>query len=1056
MVNAILLIALGLGAAFLLGLLPERWRMVAYGVTLAALATMSAIAGSWVWGFGVEGAAVVDVFTAGTAPPFAVNLRMGLAEAVLTLLVSATGLLSALYLKDTLLRLGRRAMAVLLVLTMALAGIILTRDLFNLFVFLELAVIATAGLLLLSANRHALGAGFKYLIISQLVSILLLIGIIFAYHATGTLNLDGMAEAHLGTLKGGSIAFFLIFMAVVAELKPFPANGWALDLYESSHPAFSAMLSAAVAGAAALYAVDKLLLIGGGHAGNPWLPVATAIGLISFVAANLLALPQRNDRRLLGYSSIGQVGLVLVVIGQRDVLGDEYLFIAGGILLSHAVAKAGLFWLSGLVAGEGLAAWSVLRGRPLLLFAFITFIAMLTGLPPFPGFYAKWELVGSLASADRLAVMGMILFAALVEAAYLFRWFGFIMKGGIKRDQEEGAVAQPRPSLIKCGVILTAAGVAWGMAWLWGELSVHGNLLYATPLLFALGFLLIEWAPARIKNSVAIAGLVAWFLLSYTAYDPLQLIFGAVILLGGALILLASFETHGRRVGFYPSAMLMYAGLAMLIVAETGFEFFAAWEFLTIGSYFLILRGRHSEPHALSYFVFSLGGAFLILAAFALAGQGADHFTVASLADLTEPPTAQLAPWVFALLAIGFMTKTASIGLHVWLPGAHAEAETDVSPMVSGILLKAGVFGLIMLVTTMGKQQLFGVELTHVMLWIGALSALIGNLMAAFQEDAKRLLAYSSIGQMGYALFGIAMMNHLGLLMALMFVINHYIYKSMLFLSVGGIAKRTGTREMYRMGGLITLMPLSFIAVMIGIIAVSGVPPLSGFGGRWIFYNAIMSAEYRLPIIILFLAGPIAFLYLFRLVHTIFLGQLKDEHRRIKEAPFWIILPQMIFVALLMLFALVPGLALRHVDAFISHFYPTGALAWEGLTITSQYGYWSPISIMIVVGVIFMTLFAWLLFVNRRAQKVKQFNMVYAAERPHRPETTHFAWNFFAPYRKALGFLTQPFVTRFWEGVSELLHGGADLARRIYSGNGQSYAIHLLAFVVVVYFVGVA
>jgi formate hydrogenlyase subunit 3/multisubunit Na+/H+ antiporter MnhD subunit len=323
--------------------------------------------------------------------------------------------------------------------------------------------------------------------------------------------------------------------------------------------------------------------------------------------------------------------------------------------------------------------------------------------------------------------------------------------------------------------------------------------------------------------------------------------------------------------------------------------------------------------------------------------------------------------------------------------------------------------------------------------------------MAAFQEDAKRLLAYSSIGQMGYALFGLAMMNHLGWLMALMFVINHYIYKSMLFLSVGGVAKRTGTRAMYQMGGLITLMPLSFIAVLIGIIAMSGVPPLSGFGGRWIFYNAIMTAEYRLPIILIFLSGPIAFLYLFRLIHSIFLGQLKDEHRRVREAPFWLVAPQMIYVVCLLAFALVPGLALRHVDAYISQFLPQGALSWEGLTITSEFGYWSPVSIMLVIGVIFSLVFALLLFVNRRAQKVKQFNIVFAAERPYRPETTHFAWNFYAPYRKALGILAWPVFERFWGVIADLLHTLADLLRRLYNGNGQVYAIHLLAFVVIVY-----
>lgn len=1033
MVSALYIIAAALAAAFFLGLLKEERRGAAYAVTLLTLAFMTWVSAGWLWVFVSSQAAPVDIFTAGAEPPFAINLRMGLPEAVLTLLVNLTGLLSALYMKESLFKLGRRAMAVLIIAIMALCGIILTRDIFNLFVFFELVVISTAGLVLLSEDNRALSAGFKYLIVSQVISVFLLIGIIFAYHATGTLNIDGMANASLALRSGGALAFFLMFVAVVAELKPFPANGWALDIYESAHPSFSAIFSAA-SGAAALYAVDKLLLIGGPQ----WLPMATGVGIITFLAANVFALPQTNDRRLLGYSSIAQTGLVLVVLGQRDILGDSTSFVAMGLLLSHAVAKAGLYWLSGLVKGRALTDWTALRGRPMLIFAFVTFICMLSGLPPFPGFYAKWDLVRLLAGEGRLTLLALILLGALVEAGYLFRWFGYI----IKREQVEDKAACTMNKLVP---VLVAAAAAWALGYVWGDLSGHANLLLSLPLLFALSFLLLDWLPAWVKNTVAIVGMVAFFALTYTEYDPLRLIFIVIFLIGGAITLLASFDAHGRRVGFYPAAMLMYAGLVMLIYATDTFNFFAAWELLTVGSYFLILRGKHSEPHALSYILFSLGGAFLILSGFALAANGAPQFEVAALSQLVAP----LAPWVFVLLAIGFMTKTAAIGLHIWLPGAHAEAETDVSPMVSGILLKAGLFGLFVLLMTMGKQQLYGVELTHVLLWVAALTALLGNLMAIFQEDAKRLLAYSSIGQMGYAMFGLALMNHLGWLMALMFVINHYIYKAMLFLSIGGVAKRTGTREMYRMGGLITMMPLSFIATLIGIIAVSGVPPLSGFGGRWIFYNAIMTSDVRLPMVVIFLAGPVAFLYLFRLIHSVFLGQLKDELRRVKEAPFWVVLPQMIYVGLLMAFAIFPGIALRRVDTYLNQFFPTGGLGWAGNDITSAYGNWNPVAIMVIIAVIFCTLFAWLLFVDRKAQKVKQFNIVFSTERPFRPETTHYAWNFFAPYRKALGFLVQPLATLFWSALTDVLHTSADIARRLYNGNGQSYAFHFLAFVLI-------
>ena len=597
--------------------------------------------------------------------------------------------------------------------------------------------------------------------------------------------------------------------------------------------------------------------------------------------------------------------------------------------------------------------------------------------------------------------------------------------------------------------MLAALAAGWGSGAVWGQVSGLTNVLATVPVLFALLFIPLDGLPARVKNLIAIAGLVVWFVLRAPGYDPMQLVFAIVMLLGGAVILLASFVEEGRRMGFYPSAMLMYAGLALLIEAGTSFQFFAAWEILTLGSYFLILRGRLSEPHALSYILFSLGGAFALLAGFAIAAAGQQPFALAGLAKVG----AEAGPWVFLLLAIGFMTKTAAMGFHVWLPGAHAEAETDVSPMVSGILLKAGLFGFWILLAQMGRQHLYGVDLTVVLVWIGAISAFIGAVLAVFQEDAKRLLAYSSISQMGYALFGLGLMNHLGWLLALLFVINHYVYKSMLFLAVGGVYRRTHTKLMYQMGGLITLMPFTFVSVLVGIIAMSGVPPLSGFGGRWLFYNAILDHAPRLPLVLIFMSGPAGFLYLFRLIHTIFLGQLKDEHRTLKEAPFWLVLPQMILTAFLIGFAVLPGLVLRKIDGFIGAQFGDQPLVWSGRIITSQYGYWHPVAIITVIGVVFVIVLAVLVLKNHDAQRVKQFNIVFSAERPFKPQTTHFAWNFFAPYRKAMGFIETPVATGFWTGVTEAMAGASDFTRRLYTGNGQTYAVQVLAFVVVVYLI---
>ena len=201
-IRHLLLVGAGTALWGLTALLAFSSKALLLVLLLGSLALMSTISAGWIVTLASGDGLPVDIFTAGTEPPFAINLRMGLAEAVLTLLINMTGLLAALYLRDTLFRQGRRAMAVLLIFTMASCGIVLTRDLFNLFVFFELVASATGGLILLSRDIRALGAGFKFLVASQVVTILLLVGIIFSYHATGTLNIDGMAEVRTVLMQG--------------------------------------------------------------------------------------------------------------------------------------------------------------------------------------------------------------------------------------------------------------------------------------------------------------------------------------------------------------------------------------------------------------------------------------------------------------------------------------------------------------------------------------------------------------------------------------------------------------------------------------------------------------------------------------------------------------------------------------------------------------------------------------------------------------------------------------------------------------------------------------
>jgi len=284
--------------------------------------------------------------------------------------------------------------------------------------------------------------------------------------------------------------------------------------------------------------------------------------------------------------------------------------------------------------------------------------------------------------------------------------------------------------------------------------------------------------------------------------------------------------------------------------------------------------------------------------------------------------------------------------------------------------------------------------------------------------------------------------------------VNHFLFKGILFLSAAAVVLRTGERMMYRMGGLIKNMPATFVLVMIAIIAMSGVPPLTGFGGKWMLFNAMMDKGWYWLAAIAFFSSAVAFLYMFRILHTVFLGQRKLAHHDLREAPLILLIPQFVMAATIMLFSAYPKLLLDPLSAAISP-WVAGELMWDGLSLQTHLGYWNAPLIMGVVAAVWIVPLIILLLASLtiKIQKVEQFNIVYAAERPDRPEDTHFAHNFFAHYDRALGFLVRPRGTAFWNGVTEWSHSAASSLRIFYNGNGQTYALFVLMYFLAMYFV---
>lgn len=1031
MVTPLYLFAASLAVAFLLPLVDKLGRRVSLALVYAVTLAWGVVAVSYLWAMLTGAAEMTDFGTAGFVAPLAIVLRVGLEEAAGVLAVAIVGLLSisAMWKRLESAPIGG-AMALLMVL-MGLSGIVLTRDLFNMFVFLEISSIATYGLIGYDDRKAALRSGFKYMMAGGIASSLYLIGVIYIYRFGDHLNLDLAAQASGLTGTAGMAAVFFLLAALLVELKPFPANGWAIGVYETADPAVSAILSGASATALVLALWKIRPLLGEAH-----LSIIAATGLVTFVAGNLVGAKQKNARRMLGYSSTAQIGLVMAIMALDRLLGlggTGFVYrVAGVLLLNHVLAKTGLFLLSGAIEDAGSATGTAGKLGPVPLAAAGVLALALVGLPPFPGFWAKWSLIGALVNGGQWWLTGIILASSLVEAFYVLRWFGVLAFGEADALAEGKCGSTVRLKLgMKAGgpVILAVLLIVAGI-WSGWERGLVEPLLWA-PLAAAAVLFLGDRLPGWVKALLSVGAAAGFGVLALDRLDGLKLLFAIMLLGGGAMYSFAAMYRPGARRGLHPLLSATTLALGAILIARSPLEFFFAWEMMTVASWLLVLRGKNGQKAALTYIVFGLGGAFLLMVGLLAGTQSA---------------------WPLYLIVAGLLVKLGALGVHVWLPGAYAEANDEVSGFLSSSLSKAGIFA--MMVTLAVYSSVPGVEpfSWRILGWIGLATALFGALYAVYQEDIKKTLAWSSMGQIGYIVLALAIHDEAGWTTALYLALNHFMYKSMLFLAIAGVIHAVGTRNMYEMGGLIKKMPVTFMSVLMAIIALSGVPPLTGFGGKWLLYSALINEGWYLEAGVAFFSSAVAFLYLFRLIHTIFLGQPKTAQQHVREAPLALLIPQGLLMVALFVLSAFPSLMLKPIMDVTRTFFPT-VLSLSGSTLTSPLGYWDGTLTMVVTIVVFMLCLGWLLLNLHNPQSVKQFNIVFAAERPFKPETTHFAWNFYAPYEKALGFLTKQRGERFWAAFGTGVNALGGMARRLYTGNGQTYALHVVLYVAVLFLI---
>jgi hydrogenase-4 component B len=301
----------------------------------------------------------------------------------------------------------------------------------------------------------------------------------------------------------------------------------------------------------------------------------------------------------------------------------------------------------------------------------------------------------------------------------------------------------------------------------------------------------------------------------------------------------------------------LLAALILLVCAADAVLFLLSWEVMTLTAFFLI-DFHHERPEvrrgAWMYLVAThLGTALFVLPLFGILFARAGTTAFSSFAGALGSADRTTLMALFALGLVGFGTKAGFMPMHVWLPAAHPVAPTPVSALLSGVVVKTGIYGLLRLLSWLPPLPLVCGE---VLLFVGVVSGVMGVLYALAQHDLKHLLAYHTVENIGIIALGIAVgllgeatneptLAVLGYAGALLHVTNHALFKGLLFLSAGAVLHGSGTGEIERLGGLARKTPANALMFLIGAVAICGLPPLNGFLSEWVIYGSLFSGSIR-------------------------------------------------------------------------------------------------------------------------------------------------------------------------------------------------------------------
>ena len=840
---------------------------------------------------------VIHYWMGGWAPPWGIEYYVDQFNAYMLVLVTFLSLFTAIYARRTVEteipdRIGL-FWCLFLLLNTGILGIIITGDLFNLFVLLEVAALTSYSLVAIGKGQAPF-ASLRYLIIGTIGASFYLIGIGYLYIMTGSLNMVDLRHL-LPPLYGTKVvqaAFGFIFIGFGIKIALFPLHAWQPDAYTYAPSAVSVIISTAVAKTSVYALIRVIFSVFTLDFIQHFMSVFDMlcwVAAVAMIAGSIFAIVQNNFKKMLAYSSIANVGYIVLAIGLAPFT-PQGLSPALIHILNHAVIKACMFMaacafiykfnLWDIRKFEGLG-----RRMPFTSFALLLAILAMIGMPPSAGFITKWNLILAVLDAQKYAFVGFIFASTLLMIVYFWRVIEiiFIRPAPVSNPSELQIEEVPLSMLVPM-LILGVMTFAIGIVWMTGVLT---PVLNEVNTLFGLGGALMETV-ASIKPLLAVifpmlaapciflagkrpniregitlfaavaqfaivismapvvgnGGVITFDIISIGAgielgyrVDALGLLFAITSSFLWILVSLysigymRSLNEHAQTRYYFMFALAVFSAVSIAI-SKNLITFYLFYEALTLSTYWLVVHHEDSLSLAAGrkYLAYLLISGWFLFAAVVLTYAISKTTQFVDGGILSQASTSEFTLiLLFVLFALGSL-KAAWMPFHAWLPSAMV-APTPVSALLHAVaVVKAGVFGFVRIVC-----HVFGIELVGELgigLWLGAVASLtmiLGSFFAIGEDNLKRRLAFSTISQLSYILLGVALLSPFGIKGAMIHIPFHGFMKITLFLCAGAIMVVTGKKQICQLAGVGRQMPVTLLAFTIGAIGMCGAPP-----GVWI------------------------------------------------------------------------------------------------------------------------------------------------------------------------------------------------------------------------------